>query len=228
MSFMGVETDRAEMISQNGEIRVLLVDPKELNLQGLAALLRLNGVAVVGATSNCDRIDGLVTELRPDILLMDASMACALARRTWHNMKRGWPSLKALLLADPESAANIAAKQPAESKGVVRRDCEVVKLIEAIRAVASGETWKLPMSSPPIRRQGRKMSPLSRRERDITALITQGYANREISQRLGLSEQSVKNLVSRILKKQGLKNRTQIALWQLARAAEDHSPLNLP
>jgi two-component system NarL family response regulator len=228
MSFMGVEPERAEAISRNGAIRVVLADPRVLNLQGLAALLQMNGVVVVGTTSQHEQIDTLVRDLQPDILLMDASMACALAQKTWLTMKRNWPELKALLLADPESAARFAAKQPAESRGIVKRDDEVEKLMQAIQTVASGETWMLPMAKPPIRQRGRRMSPLSKRECEITALITQGYANRDISQRLGLSEQSVKNLVSRILKKQGLKNRTQIALWQLAAGADERNSLNVP
>ncbi len=215
------EQSSAPVSPATGEIRVTVADPKKLNLDGLTALLGMKGIRVVGSTSDLTDLVSLVRDSRPDVVIVDAAMASQVGDQQWVRLQKSFPGLKTLLVADVETAARYAVLAPPETRGMIQRSQDSDELMLAIRTIASGRMWEMPIKKPLKSARGRKMSPLSPRERDIAVLITQGYGNREISQRLGLSEQSVKNLVSRILSKQGLKNRTQIALWRLASGGEE-------
>jgi DNA-binding NarL/FixJ family response regulator len=207
----------------NGEIRVTVADPKKLNLEALMALLKLNGIRIVGSTSDPGDVPAVVRDTMPDVLLIDAKMSIQVADETWARFKSQYPRMKTLLVADPETAARLAALAPPEVRGMIQRNQKADDLLLALRTVASGRMWDMPIRRPIQKTRGRKMSPLSPRERDIAMLITQGYSNREIAQRLELSEQSVKNIVSRILRKHGFRNRTQIALWRLASGGDEEA-----
>ena len=182
-------------------ITVVLADKRPLNLDGLAALVNSSGdVTVAGAAHDGAEAVSLARGTHPSVLVIDAELA---SRVPSEDIARLAPA-KLLLVSDIARPS----RMPAGTKGVVLRSSSGATLLEAIRTVANGGTWEMP-THPGRRGRGQSLSP---REDDIVAFIAQGVSNREIAQRLGLSEQSVKNLVSRILKKRGYTNRVQIAL----------------
>jgi DNA-binding NarL/FixJ family response regulator len=202
-------------------IRVSIADPQLLCLQGIAALLdSAPGISIVGTTSEAHDVPGLVRDSQPDVLVVDSKMAKLISDEHWQKLQKHVPALKTIVLADADCAARASASAPPETRGLVQRTESQESLLQAIKAVASGRTWEMPARRLTPSLNGKRPDRLSPREREIAILIAQGHGNREISKRLELSEQSVKNLVSRILKKQGFRNRVQIALWRLAEAQE--------
>ncbi|MEW6001487.1 MAG: response regulator transcription factor [Nitrospirota bacterium] len=156
-----------------------------------------------------------IIKLNPDVILAD------------FNIFRGFPEdfainnrLKILLISD-RSWLSAADKQIPEliSRGVVGilpPSADSALLKKAISAVYSGELWidrktvKVILSS---RGSFEKRVNLTRKEREIVALICQGYRNKEIAQKLSISEQTVKSHCNRIYKKVGVPDRLQLALY---------------
>ncbi|MCH8275134.1 MAG: response regulator transcription factor [Armatimonadetes bacterium] len=208
--------------TRTADIRVVLADRETLNLHGMSALLKdVRGVKVVGTTHDAAEVFASVKDGRPQVLLIEAPMLDQVGDRSLLRLRKAAPDLHILLLSGREAAPRAAALAPPEALGMVYRDGEPRSLIQAIKAVAGGRGWEMP-SRPVTERAGRPLAKgLSPREDDIASLVSQGYSNRLIAQRLGLSEQSVKNLVSRILRKLGLRNRVQVALWHWAAASPE-------
>lgn len=179
------------------KIRVVLGD-FALNLEGMSAVLK--GAATFNIVATADspkKLTDAVKKKSPDVVVVDSEMLRAVAR--------GINGVsKVIQLADADSYVSAT---PA-TRGVVRRTEGSKGLKEAIRRVAKGQTYAMPEGrSPGVR--------LSKREQEIAKLVGRGLTNRSIAQELELSEQSVKNLVSRVLKKAGLDNRVQLALAKL-------------
>jgi DNA-binding NarL/FixJ family response regulator len=135
----------------------------------------------------------MVDEHSPDVLVASGSLL--------RNMNQK-PAVRVVAVIDQDQGA------PSEAHGIVMRQNGAPSLVEAVRAAAIGKKWRPSGWAARLQRS----NGLSPREADIVQHVSNGCSNRDIAQRLGLSEQSVKNLVSRILKKKGYTNRVQIAL----------------
>lgn len=180
------------------KVRVILGDLQTLNLEGMSALLKgYQGISVVAIADEPKELAEAVKKKAPDVVVVDSQ----LLRRMPARGMNGESSV--IQLVDPGFSVTAT---PA-TKGVLRRNDGVRELKDAIRRVARGETYEMP-------KPGKTKAKLSRREQDIAKLVARGLSNRSIAEDLGLSEQSVKNLVSRILKKLDIDNRVQLALSQ--------------
>lgn len=179
------------------KIRVVLGDLQTLNLDGMSAVLKSNKMmSVVAAADEPKDLAEAVKKRAPDVVVVDAHMLLRM-KSSINGTSR------VIQIADDDTAVRTTPN----TKGILRRTSGAKELQNAIRRVARGETYDLP-KVPSSR------TKLSRREQDITRLVSKGLTNRSIAEILGLSEQSVKNLVSRVLKKLNLENRVQIALSQ--------------
>lgn len=196
-------------------IKVVIADQHQLSLQGLLPLLKeAKGLQIAGATSEPQEALKLVRENRPDILIADDRTVEQLGEKAFSQLAEELPNLKLLILTEKERAPKAYANAPRELFGVVYRQDPPVTLVEAIETIGEGKFWRMPEPPPPPKRGRPPAVGLSPRESQIVDLIAYGYPNRQIAQRLRVSEQSVKNLGSRILKKLGLENRTQVAIWR--------------
>lgn len=193
-------------------IRVFIADKELLNLQGLRALFaREPDIEVAGTCTDPTLLRAALFDSQPDVALVDVRMLSAFADREF--AQSTFSGLKVLVLADPELASHFDMSIAAGCSGHVLRTDSFETLCAAVRALMSGEEWR-PYSDDAVPRT--LLLRLSPRERDVAALVAEGLSNREIGQELGLGEQSVKNLVSQILRKHGLRNRTQIALLRMS------------
>jgi DNA-binding NarL/FixJ family response regulator len=178
-------------------IRVVLGD-LALNAEGLNAVLKNVATVNVVATADSPRkLTEAVKSKSPDVVVVDSEMLRAITGRGING------SSKVIQLTDADA---VVRSTPA-TRAVVRRTEGSKALKEAIRRVAKGQTYELPADEGRVK--------LSRREQEIAKLVGRGLTNRTIASELDLSEQSVKNLVSRVLKKAGLDNRVQLALAKL-------------
>lgn len=204
-------------LTNNGAVKVVVADTQTLSMEGTVKLLsEADGIRVVGKTSTPDEMVFTVKDSRPDVLLIEGKMLSLVGDKEFSKIRDGADDLKVLLLADPEDVPRAMAVAPSETRGLVTRASTPGDLAQAIRTVNVGKTFELPPLPPQPKRRGRKRTMrLSPREQDIVTFISQGLSNRDISQKMGISEQSVKNLVSRVLKKQGFRNRVQVALWRV-------------
>ncbi|MFM7427471.1 MAG: response regulator [Elainella sp.] len=203
-------------------IRILLVDDQALIRQGLRALLELEpDLQVVGEAENGQVALELVQQLQPDVVLLDIRMP-VLDGVAATPLICASSQAKVLVLTtfDQDDYVTQALRQGAA--GYLLKDTPSEELATAIRAVQRGYNQfgpgilqkmlsHLPPNPPPELPLG--FAELTPREKEVLGLIAQGASNREIAQRLYLSEGTVKNHVTSLLGRLNLRDRTQAALF---------------
>jgi DNA-binding NarL/FixJ family response regulator len=202
-------------------VRVLLADDHRLMREGTAALLGADErIEVVGLARDGREALALAERRRPDVVLLDLNMpevdgleACARLR------KQHGPEV--LMLTVSEEEPDLYAALRVGAAGYLTKDVPPAELIEAVLAVARGEPRIAPaMASRMLADLGRGESPpedplarLSDREREVLALLAEGLRNREIAERLVISEPTVKTHVRHVLEKLRIRNRAEAAAF---------------
>jgi DNA-binding NarL/FixJ family response regulator len=198
-------------------IRILLVEDQTLMRQGLKTILDLEaGFKVVGAANDGEMGVRLALELRPDIILMDVQLPGQNGVESTAAICAAWPEAKVIILTTFDRDDYIFHGIQAGAFGYLLKDTPADNLIETIRRVNAGEIFIQPqIASRALRELARPqtnpLTPLSEREREVLVLIAQGCSNREIAERLIITEGTVKTHVSNIMGKLQAENRTQAA-----------------
>jgi len=154
-----------------------------------------------------------------DVVLLDLHMPRLDGIAVTERVVQGWPETKVLILTSFGGWEKVYAAMRVGALGYVLKDAQPEELLAAIRAVAAGGSYLgAQVAAELITRveqdkasEGRR-DPLTEREREVLSLVACGLGNREISERLYLSEKTVKTHVANILQKLGVKSRTQAAL----------------
>ena len=206
-------------------VTILLVDDQRLMREGLRTLLELEpGFQVLGeANQGQDALDQYAS-LQPDVVLMDVRMPVMDGVESTRQLMSRWPRCRVIILTTFDDDEYVFEGLRAGALGYLLKDVSIQELADAIRTVMAGgvliepsvarkvvaEFARLTSSAP--RTSSSLDDPLSEREVDIVRLLAQGLTNREIAQRLYLAEGTVKNYVTNILSKIGVRDRTQAAL----------------
>jgi DNA-binding NarL/FixJ family response regulator len=207
-------------------IRVLLVDDQALFREGLETLLSVHrDIQVVGQASNGQEAIEVAAQVQPDVVLMDVRMPILNGVRATRRLKRAQPQCMVIVLTTFDDDEYVFDALRAGAVGYLLKDVASVRLVEAIRAAARGESILEPSvaakviaeftrvsSMVPSAQMEQLVEPLSERELEILGLIARGASNREIADRLFIAEGTVKNHVTHILGKLGVRDRTQAAL----------------
>ena len=205
-------------------VTILLVDDQRLMREGLRTLLELeSGLRVVGEASQGQEALDQYASLQPDVVLMDVRMPVMDGVESTRQLMSQWPRCRVIILTTFDDEYVFEGLR-AGALGYLLKDVSIQELADAIRTVMAGGVLIEPSvarkvvaefarmtSSAPTTRFGLD-EPLSEREIDILRLLAQGLTNREIAQRLFLAEGTVKNYVTNILSKIGVRDRTQAAL----------------
>jgi DNA-binding NarL/FixJ family response regulator len=202
-------------------VRVLVADDHQLMREGTAALLGADErIEIVGLARDGREALALAERRAPDVVLLDLNMpevdgleACARLR------EGGGPEVLMLTVSDEEPDLYAALRVGAA--GYLTKDVPPAELIEAVLAVARGEPRIAPaMASRMLADMGRGEAPpedplarLSDREREVLALLAEGLRNREIAERLVISEPTVKTHVRHVLEKLRIRNRAEAAAF---------------
>jgi DNA-binding NarL/FixJ family response regulator len=226
-------------VSNADQIRVLLVDDQRLMREGLRTLLELHSdIHVVGEAGDGEQAEQLTAALRPRVVLMDLRMPRVDGVSATERIKRCWPLVQVLVLTTFDDDELVFRSIEAGASGYLLKDVGSDALVEAVRAASRGDAPLQPSVARKILlrlrstastaaaeiRQDRSLDGLSERELAILRLLGSGAANREIAERLALTEGTVKNYVSAILAKTGLHDRTQAALFAVRHQLRDDGP----
>lgn len=199
-------------------IKLLLVDDHRLFREGLKRILELEpDMVVVGQAGDGLEALACLTQLSPDVILMDINMPGCNGVEATKRIKAKRPDLAILMLTIHDDSEYLFEVMRSGASGYLLKDVEPVRLIEAIRTVAVGGSVVNPaLTGRLITEFGRLSKPpaeeeqlLSSREQEVLCLMAKGQGNKEIAQNLYISEKTVKNHVSSILRKLDVSDRTQ-------------------
>jgi DNA-binding NarL/FixJ family response regulator len=212
-------------------IRVLLVDDQALFREGLETLLSVHkDIQIVGQASNGQEAVEVAAQVHPDVVLMDVRMPVLDGVRATRRLKKAMPQCRVIVLTTFDDDEYIFDALRTGAAGYLLKDVASARLVEAIRATARGESILEPSvaakviaeftrvsSMVPPTQMEQLVEPLSERELEILAWIARGSSNKEIADQLFIAEGTVKNHVTHILGKLGVRDRTQAALkaWEL-------------
>ncbi len=207
-------------------IKVLLVDDQGLIRQGLKALLELEpDLEIVGEAENGEVAINLVTQSQPDVVLMDIRMPIMDGVAATREIHKHFPGIKILVLTTFDDDEYVQAALQNGAMGYLLKDTPSEELAVAIRAVYKGYTQLgpgivkklliqfsrvIPTDSPSVPPSLAELTP---REKEVLRLIATGASNREIAQKLYISEGTVKNHVTNMLNRLNLRDRTQAAIF---------------
>jgi DNA-binding NarL/FixJ family response regulator len=189
--------------------------------QGLRTILDLEpGMTVVGEAVDGESGIHEALRLRPDVILMDVQMPGVNGVEATAAICAAWPAARVIILTTFDRDDYVYQGIRAGALGYLLKDAPADELVRTIRRVHAGEAFIQPeIASRALREILRPkespLEPLSEREREVLLLLAQGASNRDIADRLVISEGTVKNHVSNILGKLQAANRTEAA--ELAR-----------
>ena len=204
-------------------IRILLVDDQSLFREGLRTLLSTQAdLEVVGEAANGAQAVLTAQTSKPDVVLMDLRMPVLDGVAATRQMRSVLPSAQVIILTTFDDDELVFDGLRAGALGYLLKDTPLDTLVEAIHAAARGESFLQPsiaakvvaefarMSAPP--KKAELAEPLSERELEILKKVCAGASNKEIGAALFITEGTVKNHLSNILGKLGVRDRTQAAM----------------
>jgi DNA-binding NarL/FixJ family response regulator len=204
-------------------IRVALVDDQTLMREGLRNLLQLtDDIRVVAEAADGAEAIEMIPRVRPDVVLLDVRMPKRTGIEVLQTLKHGDRLPPTILLTTFDDDAALLEGIRAGARGFLLKDVSLEDLTRAIHDVAAGGTLMRPVVTERILRAATQVTTgfeaidrperLSRREVETLRLMAGGHSNREIADAFGTTEGTVKNHVSNILAKLGVKSRTQAVL----------------
>ena len=213
------------------KIRVVVVDDHPIVREGLRKLLELeDDIDVVGEAESGRQAVEMVEDLHPDVMLLDLKMPGMDGLATLQALQHSQHKSHIIVLTASEDKNEWVQAMKLGCSGIVVKQTQPELIVKSIRKVSNGEIWLDSHTTAAVMRQfaspgdglagtngkgGRERSPLSAREREIVALVAQGYKNKEMAEKMFISEQTVKNHLHNIFDKLGVSDRLELALYAI-------------
>lgn len=201
-------------------IKLLIADDHEVVRCGLRSLLANTDVEVVAEAKSGDEAFQLAKEKQPDVALLDVRMEQGDGLSTLSRFRQDLPNVPVLLFSNYDNPTYVARAAALGASGYLLKGCSREELLNAIETAADGQSaW----SRDDLRRVTGALAtprvgedvevPLTKRESEVLRQMALGLTNKEIAQALGISYETVKEHVQHILRKVGVSDRTQAAVW---------------
>ncbi len=203
------------------KVRVIIADDHVLVREGLRKILELDGsIEVVTEVGDGQGAINMARKLKPDVVLMDINMPGTDGLKATQVIKKESSNIRVIALTIYEDD-QVVEMVKAGVSAYVLKDVAGAELIDTIHKVMAGEIVIHPRVAnrlvKELHRQDKKNEAvkLTRRERDILDLLAKGYSNKDMAEAMFISEKTVKNHLTSIFKKLGVKDRTKAALYAI-------------
>ena len=231
----GVGEDRPSLSAgKKPNIRIVIADDHPIVRDGIRRLLTLEAdFEVVGEAGDGRQVLEVVTQLDPDVLLLDLRMPNLDGLSALQTLQQTNRRTKIIVLTASEDKNEFVQAMKLGCSGIVLKQTAPELIVKSIRKVHAGEIWLDSHTTAAVMRQfaapgsegsassssitgkPRERSPLSNREREIVTLVAQGYKNKEMAEKMFISEQTVKNHLHNIFDKLGVSDRLELALYAI-------------
>jgi two-component system, NarL family, nitrate/nitrite response regulator NarL len=225
-------------VAAKPKIRIVIADDHPIFRDGLCKLLALEeDFEVVAQASDGRQVLDVIQQLEPDILLLDLKMPGLDGLATLQRLQSSKSKTRVIVLTASDDKNEFVQAMKLGTSGIVLKQTATELLIKSIRKVHAGEIWldshttaevirrfvsadEMPPGPSPAPSSSsspreRERSPLSQREREIVALVAQGFKNKEMAEKMFISEQTVKNHLHNIFDKLGVSDRLELALYAI-------------
>ena len=220
-------------VSTKTKIRIVVADDHPIFRDGLCKLLALEeDFEVVAQAQDGRQVLDVLQQYEPDILLLDLKMPGLDGLATLQRLQSGRNKTRVIVLTASDDKNEFVQAMKLGTSGIVLKQTATDLLIKSIRKVHAGEIWLDSHTTAAVIRQfvaadespsvpqtaaprERERSPLSQREREIVALVAQGFKNKEMAEKMFISEQTVKNHLHNIFDKLGVSDRLELALYAI-------------
>jgi DNA-binding NarL/FixJ family response regulator len=217
------------------KIRIVVADDHPIFRDGLCKLLALEeDFEVVAQAQDGRQVLDVIQQHEPDILLLDLKMPGLDGLGTLQRLQSTKGKTRVIVLTASDDKNEFVQAMKLGTSGIVLKQTATELLIKSIRKVHAGEIWldshttaavirqfvandeaPAPPAPPMPAPRDRERSPLSQREREIVALVAQGFKNKEMAEKMFISEQTVKNHLHNIFDKLGVSDRLELALYAI-------------
>jgi len=220
--------------STKPKIRIVVADDHPIFRDGLCRLLALEeDFEVVAQAQDGRQVLDVLQQHEPDILLLDLKMPGLDGLATLQRLQIAKNKTRVIVLTASDDKNEFVQAMKLGTSGIVLKQTATELLIKSIRKVHAGEIWLDSHTTAAVIRQfvandeapspiqqqaaprDRERSPLSQREREIVALVAQGFKNKEMAEKMFISEQTVKNHLHNIFDKLGVSDRLELALYAI-------------
>ncbi|MBI4311472.1 MAG: response regulator transcription factor [Chloroflexi bacterium] len=204
-------------------MKVMLVDDQPLFRNGVASLLRARGHQVAAEAGNGREALDLLRHGLPDVILMDIRMPEMGGLEATRHIKAQYPDAKIVILTASDDEQDLFEAVKSGASSYLLKDLEAARFFAALEAIHAGEAIL------PSRLAGRLLeefrsqatrtgapeeeSLLSLREQEVLAVVAEGMTNKEVADRLSITDNTVKYHMKNILGKLHLQNRAQVVAW---------------
>jgi len=218
--------------TKKGTVRILIADDHPIVRDGLKKLLLLEeDFEIVGEASDGREVLDKVRELDPDVLLLDLRMPNLDGLGALQALAQINKRTRVIILTASDDKNEFVQAMKLGCSGIVLKQTAPDLIVKSIRKVSGGEIWLDSNTTAAVMRQfstgqddgsgnpgggkGRERSPLSAREREIVALVAQGYKNKEMAEKMHLSPRTVEGYGETLCEKLNVKSRSGLVMYAL-------------
>jgi len=196
--------------------RILLADDHPMIRTALEVLLRDTEFEIVGTAGTGEATLREIERLKPDILLLDLQMPGGNGMDVLRRTRAEKTPLRVILLTAAIDDASLLEAKSLKVQGIVLKNSDPAYLLDCLDRVRHGRSWMDPELTERAKQLAKTLSPgrvpLAPRERQLISFVRTGLRNREIAERLGVTEGTVKVYLHAVFEKLGVSNRTELAI----------------
>lgn len=198
-------------------IRILIVDDHPVVRAGLASMLGTQGeLDLIGMAASGEDALRLIADQAPDVVLLDLRMPGMNGVQTLQALKSAGRSVRVIILTNYETDEDIFRAVQAGAQGYLLKDTSLREMVEAIRTVHGGKRY-IPRHIASRLAERMVRTDLTARELEILQLLAKGPSNKQIGHALGISDNTVRNHVLKIMEKLEVSDRTEAATTAIQR-----------